>query len=405
MATRLFAATGLLMLSTAGLAQSPAPLNPAAANPGPLQRDEIVVVGAKLADLKAAMERCEAGGCTVREDVIATVRYAEAQFRNGQYHDARKVLGRSVSRTRTAADSDPFAVAELQTARATVAWHYGDQREALRATAKASRLLGDHAPQSANALMARMRMIAAQAHNFGTLHTMDRLRFLADDARAAGQPLVAMRADLGRANMLYRLRREKEALSVLDSVVANAAPNGDGLRKAAQILRLRLTVKDGGSDAVEALIASLGDDLKRGGPVLLWAPRMPEPDGAPAMESIAPRTGDRRSGGGTPLRWVDIGFTVEPDGRVSDVEVLRGSPRAVWAAPLLKTIAQRRYTPAADPGDMQGRQRVERYTLTADFIIPGQSLIRQRGGRTRFEQMDLTVAAPPESAPSPSVPS
>ena len=137
MAHRLFAATALAWLSTAGLAQTPAPLNPAAPGPGPLQRDEIVVVGVKLKDLKAEVERCEAGGCSVREDVVATVRYAEAEFRAGNYHDARTALGKAVSRTKRRADSDPFAVAELHTARATVAWHFGDQREALRATASA----------------------------------------------------------------------------------------------------------------------------------------------------------------------------------------------------------------------------------------------------------------------------
>ena len=52
--TQRLAATALAWLSTAGLAQTPAPLNPAA--PGPLQRDEIVVVGTAATRLVAAVE-------------------------------------------------------------------------------------------------------------------------------------------------------------------------------------------------------------------------------------------------------------------------------------------------------------------------------------------------------------
>lgn len=111
MVNHLFAGASLLLLASAAQVQVPAQA------PGPLQRDEIVVVGAKLSDLEADLERCEAGGCSVREDVIATVRYAEAQFRSGKYSEARTALGKSVSPTKRHADSDPFAVAPLRTVR------------------------------------------------------------------------------------------------------------------------------------------------------------------------------------------------------------------------------------------------------------------------------------------------
>lgn len=384
MVNKFTAGAALLLLSTAAQAQSP----------GPLQRDEILVVGKKLSDLKADVARCESGGCTVREDVVATVRYAEAQFRNGEYRQARTALGRSVSRTKKDADSDPFAVAELHTARATVAWHYGDQREALRASAASTRLLDEHAPESPNALMARMRMITAQGHNYGTLHTQNRLKVLASDARDANHPLIAMRADLGRASLLHQTRRGKEARALVAEIASSQVPGSGSLKLAARLLDMRMAVRDGDKGAIETLIASLTDDQKRMGPVLVWTPPLPAPDGAPDMPNVAPRLIQTRSGDFTPLRWVDIGFAIGSDGRVEDIEVLRGSPRPVWAGPLLKSIAQRRYTPAADMDDLSGRYRIERFTLTADFVIPGQSFIRRRGGQTRFEQMDLTPAAP-----------
>jgi hypothetical protein len=405
MAYRLFAATALALVATAGVAQTPAPLDSAPSSPGPLKRDEIVVVGAKLADLKAEVERCAAGGCTVREDVIATVRYAEAEFREGNYHDARKALGRSVSRTKSRADSDPFAVAELHTARATVAWHFGDQREALRATGAQTRILDDHAPQSVNALMARLRLIQAQYQLDGPSVNIRELENLAQRAEAANQPLIAMRADLGRAAMLYRSNRRTEAKALLGAILASDAPNSGPLKLAAEILDMRLALRDGDMKAVNALIARLSDEQKRIGPTLVWSPELPEPGGGhfalddALLTQLHPWGSDLIG-----LGWVDIGYQIGPDGRVEDVEILRGSPRSGWARPLLEMIGRRRFTPAVDLDDMAGRYRVERYTLTGEFMVPKGSMIRRRALRPRFEQIDLTVA-PPQPATAPTVPS
>lgn len=384
MVARFLAGAAALLIGAQAFAQTPPPL----------ERDEIVVVGARLADLEVALARCVAGGCSVREDVIASVRYAEAMFRNGDYRKARSVLARSVSRTKKGADSDPFAVAELHTARATIAWHYGDQREALRATAASTRLLDKHAPRSPNALMARMRMIGAQAQTFSTAHTRDRLKTLSQDAGSAGQPLIALRADLGRASMLHQQGHRDEAQALLDAVYASAAPNSQAIRLAAQILQMRLAARGGDPQAIEALIASLTEDQKQLGPVLVWSPEFPTPDGGGNIPIASPRGLDARSTDLLGLRWVDIGFAVGADGRVEDVEVLRGSSRPDWSKPLQSMIAQRRYTPSASPDDIAGRYRVERFTLTGDFRVPTGSLIRRRAGPPRFEQMDLTAAPP-----------
>lgn len=385
MVNQLLAGASLLLLASAANAQSP----------GPLQRDEIVVVGAKLSDLKADVARCEAGGCSVREDVIATVRYAEAEFREGNYHDARKALGKAVSRTRKGADSDPFAVAELHTARATVAWHFGDQREALRATGATTRLLDRHAPQSPNALMARMRLIQAQYQIDGPSFNIAQLQDLSERATDANQPLIAMRADLGRAAMLYRSNQREQAMELLSAIQASDLPQATGLKLASEVLAMRLAARDGDMKAVEALIARLTEDQKRIGPTLVWTPELPVPRGGDIVPSdellvqLQPGPADLLS-----LRWVDIGYSIGADGRVEEVDILRGSPRSDWAKPLLKAIGQRRYTPAAAADELDGRYRVERYTLTSDFIVPKGSLIRRRAGIPRFEQLDLTIAAP-----------
>ena len=53
----------------------------AAATPAAKEPETIVVSGVPLSQLKAEAERCEKGGCTPRQDIVATVRYAEGLFR------------------------------------------------------------------------------------------------------------------------------------------------------------------------------------------------------------------------------------------------------------------------------------------------------------------------------------
>jgi hypothetical protein len=185
--------------------------------------------------------------------------------------------------------------------------------------------------------------------------------------------------------------------------MASTVPDGAFLRMSAEILAMRLDLRDGDSSKVDALIAKLSEEEKRFGPTLVWAPEMP----TPRSSVYAGRQDVSLGSGGTsfatiPLRWVDIGFAIGSDGRVESVEVLRGSPRPSWAQPLTEAIAKRRYTPAADPDDLAGRYRIERYTLTADFMIPPGSRIRSRAGAPRFERLDLTPA-PPTQVQAPAV--
>lgn len=392
----------LLVVSTTGLAQTPAPLD----------RNEIVVVGAKIADLKADVERCEAGGCTVREDVIATIRYAEAAFLEGKYLDAHTALGKAVSRTRKGEDSDPFAIVELQTARANVARHYGEPNDEWRAAGAVARIMERHAPQSPTAFMARLRLIDANfRRDYGDLehsggYNIAQLKTLSEEALEANYPLIALRADLSRASILYSTRQREDARALLDRIVASTVPDSAFLRLSAEILAMRLDLRDGNSSKVDALIARLSQEQKQSEPTLLWAPEMPMPQN---FVHVGRRDlGPSPAGGGgssystLPMRWVDIGFAIGSDGRVDSVEVLRGSSNPIWAKPLTAAIARRRYTPAASPDDLAGRYRIERYTMTADFVVPVGSRIRVRAGAPRFERIDFTPA-PPTQAQAPAV--
>jgi hypothetical protein len=358
------------------------------------REDDIIVVGRPLTELEAAVSRCADGNCSVREDVIASVRYAEALFREGDYRKSRSVLQRSVSRTRKDAARDPMAVAELHSAQATVASHYGDTREALRATAAGSRLLTRHLPNSPQAFMARLNLIVAQLQRFGGTQTALALEKLSSDARAQNQPLIAMRTDIHRAALLGQMQRYSEATALLEDVRRSELPGTAELRLAAQILQARTAAMRGDKSAIDSLVSDLAPRQEGGGPMLVWSPPLPTPgygvDGPPGEIPID----DARASAQVGLQWVDVGFLIGTDGAVESVEILRGSHSPGWAGPLLGAIAQRRYTPSAEPASVTERYRIERYTLTASFSTPPGSRIRQRVGQRRFERVDLTQDTP-----------
>ena len=91
--------------------------------------------------------------------------------------------------------------------------------------------------------------------------------------------------------------------------------------------------------------------------------------------------------------WLDVGFSIMPDGRVSDVQVLRSKGKQGWAKPLLASVAGRRYTP---PGDGAAIYRTERYTYTAGLEQGTASHQNQHQPTARVEYFDLSDIAASE---------
>lgn len=90
-------------------------------------------------------------------------------------------------------------------------------------------------------------------------------------------------------------------------------------------------------------------------------------------------------------RWIDLGFWVDPEGRVEGIDILRSRGNTVWTGGLLRSIAGRRYTPTRE-----GAYRIERYTYTSFWERLTGTRLRQRSADARIEYMDLT--ADPEAA-------
>jgi hypothetical protein len=130
--------------------------------------------------------------------------------------------------------------------------------------------------------------------------------------------------------------------------------------------------------------------------VLIYAPRyqlnvQELNTGNPTEINAARGNPAARFGGNFDDMWVDVGFWVQPNGRVSDLQVLRkGGSSASWADPLLQSIRGRLYGPLEKPS-----YRQERYTYTAGWEFQTGSHIKRRSPRARVEYLDLTMRETP----------
>jgi hypothetical protein len=369
---------------------------PVAVTPPPA----IVVNGVRLSDLRLTVEKCAAGGCTAREDVIASVRYAEGLFRTGKYRDARDVMARAVSRNRKAEADDPVALAQLYEAQGTIAKHYGDHDEYHHAVADNARVLRTYRPDSGAAYVAAMRMIDLTVNDRELPHAVGRYARLAEGARASGRPDLATLADLRRAWTLHRVSRDADARRLLADIAAQPGDDFANLRRAALVMDSRIARANGDVHATDRLIAALKTDVASAEPLLLWEPKVDE---VPDFDPVDPATGWHVGPGSPPVQallWVDVGFAINPDGTVDTPEILRGSRNVGWARNLVAMIGGRRYAPT-DGDDASSRYRIERYTLTSNFQVPKDHLVRYRAGRPRYERLDLTIAPPPAPPAAP----
>lgn len=390
-----FAAVPSLAAMPVVLAMLLTAAGPAAASPaGP--RNEIVVRGTSLRALEDDLKRCIAGHCPVRQDVIASVRYAEGLFRSARYLDARRVLQGAIARDRAGGRADPYAVAALYEATATVARHEGDQ--AVVAEAVGGRVgllretLGRNSPDLLRAETDWADIVFVRS---SPTRAIGLYRGIATRAEAAGQPGIAAGAQLRVAQGFQALGDAASAARVLDGIVARGEAVPPGYRLAALALKARLPHRHGDSSAMEALQAALAR-TPQPVPILLAAPPQPRP-GDPVNLDYFNRTDTvtRATDLGT-LRWADIGFSVRPDGTVEMPERLRGSLDGSDVTEIEKAIGRRIY--AAFPAAGGARYRIERWTLTADYGTPTGSLIRRRGNHPRYETLDITAGPPPRLA-------
>lgn len=367
---------------------------------------DIVVTGVTLKDAKAALAACIARKCPPDKDIDATLAVAETQFVAGDYAGARATMGKSLGRNRRYAKTYPVPVSDLLRANARIAAHLGETDSYRVGTISMLRTLRAGLPKGDPRIYGGEIEVADSFAKTGQIEAaVDLYRQVAKEAHAAALPRMEGFARL-RVALLYSalsIRRfdayGRAATEATDDLIREQNPEIAPFVQAAKLLRLTTAVKRGTPGAMEQLVA----EYRQAGagataPVLLYAPKI----------QLRPLSGVEGAGGDPRNQvssydfddqWIDVSFLIGADGKVTETEVLRQSPkyRGGWSKPILDAVGARRYAPLAP--QTPELLRVERYTLTSEWQNETGSRIRVRSPIPRVEVVDLSRDPSPAPAP------
>lgn len=372
-------------------------LAPAPATGTPASTPSIVVTG--RADARRALEECLARHCPPDQDIDSTLAYAEQQFVAGDYHEARTTLLRSLKRNRGEAGRYPVAVSDLHRANALVANHLGLERDYYISTLDTLAALKAGIPvQDYRHFGARLEIGAMMARIGNPDSAVNVYSDLAKDARKAGREDIAAMAELKAAWLDYRRSPIPSARKRIEAIARSVERGRLQAAMTAKLYLAEIARAEGRKAEAEALTAEVG--AQNGvAPTLLYAPpyelAVREIQSSTDPANLDMLNSYKRMSDSFERKWIDVGFWVQPDGRVGEVEVLRSGKGSDWARPLLRSIAGRLYSKTASQAAFY---RVERYTYTAGYEQQTRSRIEQRSPKARVEYLDLTAAPAPPPA-------
>ncbi len=382
-------------------------------------KDGIIVTGKSLSDTEADLKNCIARGCPPDEEIRVALAHAENQFITGEYRDAKSTLHRTVGRNRKFGDTYPIEVSDLFRARGRVAEHLGEADDFRLAVLDMRDVLRDNLPaDDARAMVAQIEVGESRA-KLG--YPKEAIRIFDDmeiKARAAGHNRVAAYATLRRLLIEYDMAIDNDAFGQMKRAAAglreladNPRAGAEDFAMVAEVVLARLDRQAGNQASTEAIIKRFAEKGGASRPILLSADPVAIPKGRDlntGMEEAARRTmqgvASTKVIGSTGLqllpgsfedRWLDIGFWINANGLVSDVEVLRSSGDLHWAKWVADSIKSRIYAPLSTKGReaSPGFYMVERYTYTSRYLgrdATTGSRLPTRSPNARIERLDIT---------------
>jgi hypothetical protein len=362
----------------------------AAAAPPPA----IIVTGRSLSETESALEQCLARRCPAEEDIKASLAHAENLFVAGDYGSARRILKQSIARNGDTAAALPIPVSNLYRANGRIAAHLGEAEDYVRSTYRTWSILRDGTGvPSWLPLSARMDVANMITATQGARAGKRAFRQLEAEALQLGRPDIAALARLRGIWVEYRADPSRPVERQLRLILASAGPEERIARTGALILLARVEREKGvaGGAATDALVEELARTPTER-PTLLYAPPLPvvrgdkwwaDPTRVPVYSVISQLPTENFED-----RWVDIGFWVQPDGRVEEAEVLRQSGAPRWVKPVLASVAGRVYAPLTSG---QGHYRVERFTYTSNWRSRIDTRLRVRSQDGVIHSLDLTA--------------
>ena len=382
---------------------------------------DVVVTGIRLDDSAAAHKSCIERHCPPGQDIAATLAHAENLFVAGDYHAARQTLGRAIGRDKRFAASYPVPVSQLLRANANVALHLGESDGYRIGTIDVVAALKAGLPGDDPRIMAAQVEVGDSFARVGRFDAaISAYRGVERHAHDRGLSILEGHARLRIAVLYVALALEApqdygaDARRAIGAITDSSDAKLANFVLAAKVLRARLASKAGDASAIDHLVADFRGSVGTT-PVLLYSPsiRLPERAfrtadaqlvGTDANSLIAISSGSelaRRASYDFEGQWVDVGFWVSPNGKVSDPAVLRQSAHLAgdWVRPIMTAVSARRYaTLALDPAD-PGIFRVERYSFTSFWESDKTGThLRTRSTTPRIEILDLSIdPAPPKS--------
>ncbi len=372
----------------------------AAQQPGP-ESQSITVTGERIQTYRDRLAACLARHCPVNEDVDATMALTEVLFLDGQYDEARSTVLASLDRNRRQAARYPEPVADLYRVNGRLSRHLGFDDQAARSTDNILRSLQAGLPrEDYRHFTARLEIADLQMAMGNANRARRELAELIRIARANGREDVAVMAELRTIWFDYIVSREGDSQRRLEAMAAITDPAQRLRQVGATVLLARMHRAHGDAARADTLLAGLAQrstQRRR----LISSPsyqlaQNEVPNGMDMVASAGTRMGQESVIGlGSTIhripqnfrdKWIDVGFWVMPDGRVTGLEILRhGTGVTSWSEPLLESIRGRVYSRGPEP-----TYRLERYTYTAGYMQATGTRMMQQSPRARVEYLDLT---------------
>ncbi len=348
----------------------------------------IVVTARSLADTEASLRACLARRCPPEQDIAATTAHAENLFVAGLYDGAFTTLRQSIGRNSRYAGRLPVAVSGLYLAHSRLAAHLGHGDQLRSSSYNIVRSLKAGLPDDDPRVVGARFEVAAMQLSLGKPRlARNTYQEIAGQADRIGRGDLAKLARLRVAWIDYLDGDRDGGRVTLRKLSTDPAPDAKISRIAALVLLSRIDRSEGRKSDTDALIAEL-KQARLDSPVLLYAPpvelrRSPireEGEAGNTLRLMAMDTFEKK--------WIDVGFWVEADGRVRDVELLRHSGETNWAKGLLASVKGRIYAPLRDTG---GSYSVERHSYSSLWETRTGSRIGQRSANARIESLDLST--------------
>jgi hypothetical protein len=365
---------------------------------------QIVVTGTPLSRTAKALADCIARNCPPDEEIRAALAHGENQFVSGKYLDAKSTLRKTAGRTRKFKEKYPVEVSDLFRASGRVAEHLGEaQSYQLNVLDMRDALKSGLSADDARVMVAQIEVGDSRAKLGYPLEAFRIYEDVEKRAKAAGVARIADYASLRHGIMRHAYGETakipddtKKGLERIRLVADTASKESPDIKLMADVYLARLDRKSGNQASTTAILKRFVEQGGSTRPLLISSYPIRTVDTVTDEYSkkmaILPSLGANFKD-----RWIDVGFWVNANGNVTDIEVLRatGSTEG-WVKPVTDSIKSRIYAPLKTTAEDSNPAfyMVERYTYTSRYIEAqdqtGSRLIT-RSTTPRVERLDLTT--------------